>query len=72
MRNDVHSERTQEPITRSIQLPCVRAMAFSQVGLFLDLSVFPVKISVSKDVHIKTPSSMQIFINGTSTKLFPT
>ena len=43
----------QEPITRSIQLPCVRATAFSQVGLFLDLSVFPVKISVSDDVHIK-------------------
>ena len=28
--------RGQEPITRSIQLPCVRATAFSQVGLFLD------------------------------------
>ena len=42
----------QEPITRSVQLPCVRATAFSQVGLFLDLSVFPVKISVSDDVHI--------------------
>ena len=27
----------QEPITRSIQLPCVRATAFSQVALFLDL-----------------------------------
>ena len=44
---------SQEPITRSIQLQCVRAKAFSQVGLFLDLSVFPVKISVSDDVHIK-------------------
>ena len=43
----------QEPITRSIQLPCVRATAFSQVGLFLDLQVFSVKISVSDDVHIK-------------------
>ena len=43
----------QEPITRSIQLPCIRATAFSQVGLFLDLSVFPVKISVSDDVHIE-------------------
>ena len=43
----------QEPITRSIQLPCVCATAFLQVGLFLDLSVFPVKISVSDDVHIK-------------------
>ena len=31
---DVH---LQEPITWSIQLPCVRATAFSQVGLFLDL-----------------------------------
>ena len=40
----------QEPITRSIQLPCVRAMAFSQVGLFLDLEVFSVKISVSDDL----------------------
>ena len=27
----------QEPIAQSIQLPCVRATAFSQVGLFLDL-----------------------------------
>ena len=27
----------QEPITRSIQLPCVRTTAFSQVGLFLEL-----------------------------------
>ena len=48
--------RGQEPITRSIQLPCVRATAFLQVGLFLDLldlSVFPVKISVSGDGHIK-------------------
>ena len=39
--------------TRSIQLSCVRATAFSQVGLFLDLSVFPVKIRVSDDVHIE-------------------
>ena len=31
----------QEPITRSIQLLCARATAFSQVGLFLDLPVFP-------------------------------
>ena len=50
------TEWEQEPITRSIQLPCVRATAFSQVGLFLDLSVFPVKISVSDDVHIKYTS----------------
>ena len=46
-------ESNQEPITRSIQLPCIRATAFSQVGLFLDLSVLPVKISVSDDVHIR-------------------
>ena len=39
----------QEPITRSIQLPCVRATAFSQVGLFLDLQVLSVKISVSEE-----------------------
>ena len=43
----------QEPITQSIQPPCVRATAFSQDGLFLGLKVFPVKISVSDDVHIK-------------------
>ena len=43
---------SQEPITRSVQHPCVRATAFSQVGLFLDLSVFPVKNSVSDDIHI--------------------
>ena len=43
----------QEPITQSIQLPRVRVMAFSEVGLFLALSVFPVKISLSDDVHIK-------------------
>ena len=48
-----YTHYNQEPITRSIQLPCVRATAFSQVGLFLDLSVFPVKIGVSGDVHIK-------------------
>ena len=43
----------QEPITWSIQLPCVCATAFLQVRLFLDLSVFPLKIGVSDDVHIK-------------------
>ena len=44
-------EHSQEPITRSIQLPCVRATAFSQVGLFLDRKVFSVKISVSDDLR---------------------
>ena len=39
----------KELITRSIQLPCVRATAFSQVGLFLDLQVFSVKFSVSEE-----------------------
>ena len=51
---DKHSRisyKYQEPITRSIQLPCVRATAFSQVGLFLDLEVFSVKISVSDDLR---------------------
>ena len=43
----------QEPIIRSIQFLCARATAFSQVGLFLDLPVFPVKLSVFDDVHIK-------------------
>ena len=48
-----HDPPPQEPITRSIQLLCASATAFSQVGLFLDLPVFPGKLSVSDDVHIK-------------------
>ena len=42
-----HTVTRQEPITQSIQLLCACAMAFSQVGLFLDLPVFPVKLNVS-------------------------
>ena len=44
---------SQETITQSIQLLCVRATAFSEVGLFSDLQVFSVKISVSDYVHIQ-------------------